>query len=46
MVTIKTNVESAKNSNVVSKIKLPLLLCGHTEKTAVIMREIMWYLFS
>ena len=25
---------------------MPLLLCGHTEKTAAIMREIMWYLLS
>jgi hypothetical protein len=29
-----------------SKINLPLWLCGHPEKTAVIMREIMRYLFS
>jgi hypothetical protein len=46
VVPIKTIVENAENSNVVSKINLPWRLCGHPEKTAVIMREIMWYLLS
>lgn len=41
VVPIKTNVENAENSNVVSKINLPWRLCGHPEKTAGVIREII-----
>ena len=41
VVPIKTNVENAENSNVVSKINLPLWLCVHPEKNAAVMRKII-----
>lgn len=47
VVPIKTNVENAENSDVFSsKINLPLRLCGHPEKTAGVIREIIRFLFS